>query len=128
MLNGDASLNYLFSVGGVTQSSCPYKCVSEKYRMPKCYTPLEDLIYTFGGPWPFALLLSFTLVVLAVILSALRTKLVGPDYAYQATNTIDRHGPHTSPYLLSLAEVTVSSNSNLLPRQLYDFEAGVCTS
>ncbi|KAJ8632040.1 hypothetical protein MRB53_025376 [Persea americana] len=102
---------FIYVRGGVAQSSCPYKCVSEKYRMPSCYTPLEDLIYTFGGPWPFALLLSFTLVVLAVILSALRTKLVGPDYAYQATNTIDHHGPHTSPYLLSLAEVRGTSRA-----------------
>lgn len=96
--------------------------------MPNCYTPLEDLIYTFGGPWPFALLLSFTLVLLAVILSAVRIKLVGPDYAYQATNTIDRHGPRTFPYLLSLAEVTLTLNFNLLPHYLYEYEAGVCTS
>ncbi|CAJ1928823.1 unnamed protein product [Sphenostylis stenocarpa] len=40
--------------GGVTERSCPYKCISDKYRMPNCYTPLEELIYTFGGPWPFS--------------------------------------------------------------------------
>ncbi|XP_058085558.1 uncharacterized protein LOC131233017 isoform X2 [Magnolia sinica] len=103
-----ASLIYIR--GGVTQSSCPYKCVSDKYRMPKCYTPLEDLIYTFGGPWSFALLLSFTLVLLAVLLSALRIKLVGSDYAYQASKkSIERHGPHPFPHLLSLAEVRGTS-------------------
>ncbi|XP_068650763.1 uncharacterized protein [Aristolochia californica] len=96
---------FVYVRGGVAQSSCPYKCVSEKYRMPNCYTPLEDLIYTFGGPWPFAILVTFTLVFLSVLLSALRTKLVGSGYTYQATNSFERHDPHSFPYLLSLAEV-----------------------
>ncbi|VFQ71085.1 unnamed protein product, partial [Cuscuta campestris] len=50
--------DFIYIRGGVTQSPCPYKCISDKYRMPNCYTPLEELIYTFGGPWPFSLLLS----------------------------------------------------------------------
>ncbi|KAG9452480.1 hypothetical protein H6P81_005384 [Aristolochia fimbriata] len=97
--------DFVYVRGGVAESKCPYKCVSEKYRMPNCYTPLEDLIYTFGGPWPFAVLLIFTLVFLSVLLSALRIKLVGSGYSYQTTNSLERRGPHSFPYLLSLAEV-----------------------
>ncbi|CAK9235100.1 unnamed protein product [Sphagnum troendelagicum] len=37
--------------GGVVEPKCPYQCTSEKYRMPNCYTMLEDLVYTLGGPW-----------------------------------------------------------------------------
>nr|GFA92479.1 GMP synthase [glutamine-hydrolyzing] [Tanacetum cinerariifolium] len=36
--------------GGVADIPCPYKCVSERYHMPHCYTTFEELIYTFGGP------------------------------------------------------------------------------
>ncbi|KAK0587259.1 hypothetical protein LWI29_020097 [Acer saccharum] len=50
--------NFIYVRGGVSQQFCPYKCISDKYRMPNCYTPLEELTYTFGGPWPFALILS----------------------------------------------------------------------
>ncbi|KAL4296133.1 hypothetical protein GQ457_12G022630 [Hibiscus cannabinus] len=33
--------------GGVTDRPCPYKCISERYHMPHCYTALEELVYTF---------------------------------------------------------------------------------
>lgn len=101
------SLSHGFAsiVGGVTQQSCPYKCMSEKYRMPNCYTPLEDLIYTFGGPWPFALSLSCILVLLALLLSSLRIKYVGSDSSYLTANSIDRQSHHHLPSLLSLSEV-----------------------
>ncbi|TQD76240.1 hypothetical protein C1H46_038219 [Malus baccata] len=95
---------FIYVRGGVTQPSCPYKCVSDKYRMPKCYTPLEELLYTFGGPWPFAILLSCILGILALLLSTLRIKLVG-TCSYQRGGSIEQHSHHHLPYLLSLSEV-----------------------
>lgn len=92
--------------GGVNRSSCPYKCISDKYRMPKCYTPLEELLYTFGGPWPFAILLSCILVILALLLNTLRTKFVGSS-SYNSSRSIEHHSHHRFPYLLSLSEVRV---------------------
>ncbi|XP_052209354.1 uncharacterized protein LOC127812869 isoform X2 [Diospyros lotus] len=97
--------SFIYVRGGVTQQSCPYKCISEKYRMPNCYTPLEELIYTFGGPWPFVLLLSCVLVLLALLLSTLRIKFVGSDSVYHTANSIERQSHHHFPYLLSLSEV-----------------------
>ncbi|GMJ12451.1 hypothetical protein like AT5G47020 [Hibiscus trionum] len=94
--------NFIHVRGGVCQPSCPYKCISDKYRMPNCYTPLEELMYTFGGPWPFALLLSGILVLLAVLLSTLRVKLV--DSSSYVAN-IEHQSSHHFPYLLSLSEV-----------------------
>ncbi|TMW90916.1 hypothetical protein EJD97_015047 [Solanum chilense] len=91
--------------GGVTESPCPYKCVTDKYRMPNCYTPLEELIYTFGGPWPFSLLSSCIVVLLALLLSTLRIKLVGSGSTYNTSNSMDHHSHHHSPHLLSLSEV-----------------------
>ncbi|EOY24117.1 Uncharacterized protein TCM_015803 isoform 1 [Theobroma cacao] len=94
--------NFIYVRGGVCQPFCPYKCISDKYRMPNCYTPLEELMYTFGGPWPFALLLSGVLVLLAVLLSTLRIKLVESS-SYGAN--IEHQSSHHTPYLLSLSEV-----------------------
>lgn len=91
------------TAGGVSQQSCPYKCMSDKYRMPNCYTPLEELIYTFGGPLPFSLILSCILVLLAVLLSTLRIKLV--KSSSYGENSIQQHSHHHFPYLLSLSEV-----------------------
>ncbi|KAJ4846828.1 hypothetical protein Tsubulata_004625 [Turnera subulata] len=95
--------NFIYVRGGVTNRSCPYECISDKYRMPNCYTPLEELMYTFGGPWPFALLLSFLLVLLALLLSSLRVKLVGSG-SYCASSIEHQHH-HRFPHLLSLSEV-----------------------
>ncbi|XP_020083970.1 uncharacterized protein LOC109707240 isoform X3 [Ananas comosus] len=103
--------DFIYVRGGVTQPSCPYRCLSEKYRMPKCYTPLEELVYAFGGPWPFAILLSFILILLALILSALRIKIGKNDYSYQSTNSIQHDGSDSFPYLLSLAEVPGTSRA-----------------
>lgn len=102
------------AAGGVTQPSCPYKCVSDKYRMPKCYTPLEELLYTFGGPWPFAILLSCILGILALLLSTLRIKFVG-TCSYQRGGSIEQHSHHQLPYLLSLSEVYTSITSFFMP-------------
>lgn len=88
--------------GGVPESFCPYKCRSEKYRMPNCYTPLEELIYTFGGPWPFALMLSCLVILLGLFLSTLRLKLVGQPYSYEKVDSVDHHH---FPSLLSLSQV-----------------------
>ncbi|KAJ7952625.1 Glycine-rich protein [Quillaja saponaria] len=96
--------NFIYVRGGVREPSCPYKCISDKYRMPNCYTPLEDLIYTFGGPWPFALILSCMLVLLALLLSTLRIKLVGSG-SYHSANSIQQHNHQHFPHLLSLSEV-----------------------
>ncbi|KAB1202689.1 hypothetical protein CJ030_MR8G012641 [Morella rubra] len=96
--------NFIYVRGGVSQPACPYKCISDKYRMPSCYTPLEELIYTFGGIWPFALLLSCILVLLSLLLNTLRIKVVGSS-SYHRENSIDHHSHHHFPYLLSLSEV-----------------------
>lgn len=92
------------AAGGVTLPSCPYKCISDKYRMPKCYTPLEELLYTFGGPWPFAILLSCILVLLGLLLSTLRIKLVG-SCSHDSVGSVEDHNNHHFPSLLSLSEV-----------------------
>ncbi|OWM88309.1 hypothetical protein CDL15_Pgr003721 [Punica granatum] len=96
---------YIYVRGGVRGPSCPYKCISDKYRMPKCYNPVEELMYTFGGPLPFALLLSCLLVLLALLLSTLRIKVVGPGCGYYKETPNERHSHHHFPYLLSLSEV-----------------------
>ncbi|PIN13491.1 hypothetical protein CDL12_13887 [Handroanthus impetiginosus] len=96
---------FIYVRGGVTQSNCPYKCVSEKYRTPKCYTPFEELIYTFGGPWPFAFLLFCVVMLLALVLSTLRIKLIGSGCSYNGENSIEHHDDQRFPYLLSLSEV-----------------------
>ncbi|KAL8552848.1 hypothetical protein ACS0TY_001507 [Phlomoides rotata] len=96
---------FVYVRGGVTQSSCPYKCISDKYRTPKCYTPFEELIYTFGGPWPFAFLLFCVVMLLALILNALRIKFIGSGCSYDGANSIMHHDDQRSPYLLSLSEV-----------------------
>ncbi|GFP99148.1 hypothetical protein PHJA_002058700 [Phtheirospermum japonicum] len=96
---------FVYVRGGVTQSSCPYKCISDKYRMPKCYTPFEELIYTFGGPWPFAFLLLCVVMFLSLVLSTLRIKLIGSGPSYNRANSIEHHGDQRFPHLLSLSEV-----------------------
>ncbi|CAL9125861.1 uncharacterized protein LOC135582680 [Musa acuminata AAA Group] len=92
--------------GGVAETPCPYKCISERYHMPHCYTALEELINTFGGPWLFGLLLSSLLVLLALVLSVARMKFVGTDELPGPAPT--QHGSqidHSFPFLESLNEV-----------------------
>ncbi|XP_068648350.1 uncharacterized protein [Aristolochia californica] len=97
---------YKYIRGGVSETPCPYKCISERYHMPNCYTALEELIYTFGGPWLFGLLLSGLLVLLALVLSVARMKFVGTDELPGPAPT--QHGSqidHSFPFLESLNEV-----------------------
>ena len=74
--------------------------------MPHCYTALEELIYTFGGPWLFGLLLSGLLILLALVLSVARMKFInvdeqpGPAPTHQGS-----HIDHSFPFLESLNEV-----------------------
>ncbi|XP_051212959.1 uncharacterized protein [Lolium perenne] len=103
--------DFIYVRGGVTQPSCPYKCISAKYKMPNCYTPLEELVYTFGGPWSFAIFLFFTIILLAIILTALRVKICESDITYRSTNAIHNDAYASSPFLLSLAEVPGASRA-----------------
>ncbi|KAJ6813534.1 uncharacterized protein M6B38_141930 [Iris pallida] len=92
--------------GGVAETPCPYKCVSERYHMPHCYTALEELIITFGGPWLFGLLLISLLVLLSLVLSVARMKFVGTDELPGPAPS--QHGSqidHSFPFLESLNEV-----------------------
>ncbi|KAG8635925.1 uncharacterized protein LOC110603588 isoform X2 [Manihot esculenta] len=92
--------------GGIAETPCPYKCISDRFHMPHCYTALEELIYTFGGPWLFCLLLVGLLILLALVLSVARMKFVGVDELPGPTPT--QHGSqidHSFPFLESLNEV-----------------------
>lgn len=74
--------------------------------MPDCYTALEELIYTFGGPWLFGLFLTGLLILLALVLSVARMKFVGVDELPGPAPT--HHGSqidHSFPFLESLNEV-----------------------
>ena len=92
--------------GGASETPCPYRCVSNRHHMPHCYTALEELIYTFGGPWLFGLLLSGLLILLALVLSVARMKFVatdelpGPAPTHQQS-LID----HSFPFLESINEL-----------------------
>uniref|UniRef100_A0A5B7ADH9 DUF8003 domain-containing protein n=1 Tax=Davidia involucrata TaxID=16924 RepID=A0A5B7ADH9_DAVIN len=97
---------YIAVRGGVTETPCPYKCISDRYHMPHCYTALEELISTFGGPWIFGLLLLGLLILLALVLSVARMKFFGVDELpgpapTQQGSQID----HSFPFLESLNEV-----------------------
>ncbi|XP_010445772.1 PREDICTED: uncharacterized protein LOC104728503 [Camelina sativa] len=94
---------FVYVRGGVSEPVCPYKCVSDKYRLPNCYTPLEELVYAFGGPLPFALLLSCVVVVLGLLLSTLSIKLL--RLSFYGANSIEHQSAHCLPHLLSLSEV-----------------------
>ncbi|KAI4316070.1 hypothetical protein L6164_024087 [Bauhinia variegata] len=97
---------YISVRGGIVETPCPYKCISDRYHMPNCYTALEELIYTFGGPWLFCLFLMGLLILLALVLSVARMKFVGVDELpgpapTQQGSQID----HSFPFLESLNEV-----------------------
>lgn len=103
-----------FSIGGVTERPCPYKCVSDRYHMPNCYTTLEELVYTFGGPWWFCFILLGLLILLALVLSVARMKYAAGDelpsvVPPQRQSRID----HSFPFLESLNEVRCFPNSSL---------------
>eukprot|EP00257_Ricinus_communis_P015247 XP_015573122.1 uncharacterized protein LOC8275643 [Ricinus communis] len=97
---------YVAVRGGIAETPCPYKCISDRFHMPHCYTALEELIYTFGGPWLFCLLLVALLILLALVLSVARMKFVGVDELPGPAPT--QHGSqidHSFPFLESLNEV-----------------------
>ncbi|GMH23780.1 hypothetical protein Nepgr_025623 [Nepenthes gracilis] len=97
---------YVAVRGGVTETPCPYKCISDRYHMPHCYTTLEELVYTFGGPWLFGFSLSGLLILLALVLCVARMKFAGGDELTslvppQRRSQLD----HSFPFLESLNEV-----------------------
>lgn len=97
---------YISVRGGVTEAPCPFQCISDRYHMPNCYTALEELIYTFGGPWLFGLILVGLLILLALVLSVARMRFVGVDELPGPAPT--QHGSqidHSFPFLESLNEV-----------------------
>ncbi|XP_057477166.1 uncharacterized protein LOC130764890 isoform X1 [Actinidia eriantha] len=103
---------YIAIRGGIAETPCPYRCISDRYHMPLCYTALEELIYTFGGPWLFGFLLVGLLVLLALVLSVARMKFVGVDELRGPAPT--QHGSqidHSFPFLESLNEV-LETNRN----------------
>ncbi|GAV62168.1 hypothetical protein CFOL_v3_05692 [Cephalotus follicularis] len=97
---------YIGVRGGVTEIPCPYKCISDRYHMPYCYTAFEELVYTFGGPWLFGLILLGLLILLALVLSVARMKYVGGDEipAFMPARRGSRID-HSFPFLESLNEV-----------------------
>ncbi|XLS67626.1 hypothetical protein HN51_018649 [Arachis hypogaea] len=98
--------SYITVRGGNAETPCPYRCISDRYHMPNCYTALEELIYTFGGPWLFGLFLTCLLILLALVLSVARMKFVGVDELPGPAPT--QHGSqidHSFPFLESLNEV-----------------------
>ncbi|XP_059645479.1 uncharacterized protein LOC132287032 [Cornus florida] len=97
---------YIAIRGGIAETPCPYECISDRYHMPQCYTALEELIYTFGGPWLFGLFLLGLLILLTLVLSVARMKFVSVDELpgpapTQQGSQID----HSFPFLESLNEV-----------------------
>lgn len=110
---------WLILIGGVTEAPCPYKCISDRYHMPHCYTALEELIYTFGGPWWFGLILVGLLFLLALVLSVARMRFVAVDELPGPAPT--QHGSqidHSFPFLESLNEV---HNSKLFIKKFFSF-------
>lgn len=97
---------YVAVRGGIAETPCPYRCISDRYHMPNCYTALEELIYTFGGPWLFGLLLVGLLILLALVLSVARMKFVGFDESPGPAPTQQgSQMDHSFPFLESLNEV-----------------------
>ncbi|XWS70282.1 hypothetical protein CRYUN_Cryun03dG0034800 [Craigia yunnanensis] len=97
---------YIAVRGGIAEIPCPYECISDSYHMPHCFTALEELIYTFGGPWLFCLLLMGFLILLALVLSVAQMEFVGVDELPGPAPT--QHGSqidHSFPFLESLNEV-----------------------
>ncbi|KAG2586486.1 hypothetical protein PVAP13_5NG039900 [Panicum virgatum] len=96
------------NVTGSSKSLC-FPCPPEELPRRAMYVnvrALEELIYTFGGPWLFGLLLSGLLILLALVLSVARMKFVGTDELpgpapTQQGSQID----HSFPFLESLNEV-----------------------
>ncbi|XP_021835931.2 uncharacterized protein [Spinacia oleracea] len=98
--------------GGVTESPCPYKCISDRYHMPHCRTTLEELVYTFGGPRWFGFFLFSILILLALVLSVARMKFAsGDDLPGLLPHSRRTQVDHSFPFLESLNEV-METNRN----------------
>ncbi|RDX91133.1 hypothetical protein CR513_26927, partial [Mucuna pruriens] len=103
---------YISVRGGVAETPCPYKCISDRYHMPNCHTAFEELVYTFGGPWLFGLLLLGLLVLLAIVLSVARMKYVaGDDLPAVTPARNDTRLNHSFPFLESLNEIMETNRS-----------------
>ncbi|XP_052180688.1 uncharacterized protein LOC127793928 isoform X2 [Diospyros lotus] len=103
---------YISVRGGVADTPCPYKCISDRYHMPHCHTALEELVYTFGGPWLFGFLLLFILIMLALVLSVARMKFVNVDeLPGLVPNRRGLQMDHSFPFLESLNEVLETSRT-----------------
>ena len=102
----------------MAETPCPYKCISDRYHMPNCYTTFEELVYTFGGPWLFGVLLIGVLIVLALVLSVARMKYVaGDDLPALVPSQNDTRLNHSFPFLESLNEV----HNRLLPSKFQEW-------
>lgn len=111
---------FIYVRGGVSEPSCPYRCISDKYRMPHCFTPLEELTHTFGGPWLFSLILLCSLVSLGLLLNMLRAKIVGSRCAYSGAYSFEQHhSDYRLPHLLSLSEVKGPSKAEDTQSHVY---------
>ncbi|KAK7399013.1 hypothetical protein VNO78_10188 [Psophocarpus tetragonolobus] len=103
---------YVSVRGGVAETPCPYKCISDRYHMPNCYTAFEELVYTFGGPCLFGLLLLGLLILLALVLSVARMKYVsGDDLPAVTPARNDTRLNHSFPFLESLNEIMETNRS-----------------
>lgn len=111
---------YITVRGGVTETPCPYKCITDRFHMPNCYTALEELVYTFGGPWLFGLILLGILILLALVLSVARMKYVGGDEipALVPTQPVSRID-HSFPFLESLNEVLETNRTEELQSHVH---------
>lgn len=73
--------------------------------MPNCHTTFEELVYTFGGPWLFGLVLLGLPVLLALVLSIARMRYIGGDDLPALDPTPHDTRIHSFPFLESLNEV-----------------------
>ncbi|KAI5383166.1 uncharacterized protein LOC127108398 [Lathyrus oleraceus] len=111
---------YISVRGGVAETPCPYKCTSDRYHMPNCYTAFEELVYTFGGPWIFGLILLGLLIVLAIVLSVARMKYVAvDDLPALAPARNDTRLNHSFPFLESLNEIIETNRSEESPSHVH---------
>ncbi|GBG88608.1 hypothetical protein CBR_g48138 [Chara braunii] len=94
--------------GGVMELPCPYKCINDKYSLPHCNTPIQDLIEHLGGATVFATMMIGVMLLLALALSVARMKFVSEKELDAPTTprTPDNHPTdHSAPFLESLNEV-----------------------
>lgn len=104
---------FSYKRGGIEKTPCPYGCISPKYSMPHCNTPIEDLIEDLGGPWVFTAGSLLVLMLLALTISVARMKLIGnedlSDPPQRLSDAVETAVDHSIPFLESLNEVMASS-------------------